>query len=73
MAWRLSAEYVLMVWYLGKHRVNFTFASFEAFIAVVSSQGLLVCNAVLCCSRIPTFQRSTLPPFLPEDGGNMDL
>jgi hypothetical protein len=25
------------------------------------------------CGRIPTFQRSMLPPLHPEDGGGMDL
>jgi hypothetical protein len=28
----------------------------------VSSRGLLNCGAVWCCGRIPTFQRSLVPP-----------
>jgi hypothetical protein len=31
-----------------------------------SSRGLLGCEAVSCCSRIPTFRRTLLPP---EHGG----
>jgi len=35
--------------------------TFEAFTVVVSGKGLLGCDTVQCC-RIPTFQRSILPP-----------
>jgi hypothetical protein len=28
----------------------------------ISSRGLLGCDAVQCCDRIPTFQRSMHPP-----------
>jgi hypothetical protein len=31
----------------------------------VSGRGLLGCYALQCCGRIPTFQRSMLPPSLP--------
>jgi len=38
-----------------------------------SSRGLLGRDAVYCCSRTPTFQRSMLPPSSPLNGGSMDI
>jgi hypothetical protein len=32
----------------------------------VSSRGLLCCDAVQCCGRIPSFQRSMLSPSSPH-------
>jgi hypothetical protein len=43
---------------VGEHRDNFTFLPYGSDI---SSQGLLGCNAVQSCVRIPTFQMSMLP------------
>jgi hypothetical protein len=37
-------------------------ASFEPFMAVVSSLGLPGCDAVHCCAGIPAFQMSMLLP-----------
>jgi hypothetical protein len=51
-----------------KHRDNFTFThktwcEFWGFHGSEdSSRGLLGCDAVWCCGRIPTYQRSMLPP-----------
>jgi len=30
-------------------------------ICIITSRGLLRCDAVQCCGRVPTFQRSMLP------------
>jgi len=39
-----------------------------------STRGLLGCDGLYCCGRIPTFQGSMLHPssLHPEDGGSMD-
>jgi len=37
------------------------------YIHIISSRGLVGCDTVLCCGRIPTFQR------FPEDGSSMNL
>jgi len=40
-----------------------TYFSFNTlYYGVSSSWGLLGCNTVYCCGRIPNFQRSVLPP-----------
>jgi len=42
---------------------RFVFRGFEG--GDISSRGLLGCDTMQCCGRIPTFQRSMLPPSSP--------
>jgi hypothetical protein len=44
-------------------------------ICVRFRNSLLACDAVECCGRIPTFQRSMQPSasLPPADGGSMDI
>jgi hypothetical protein len=53
-----------------------TVSRFEVFTAVkIQVEVVKCCDAVWCCGRIPTFQRSVLSYIRihPEDGGSMNL